>query len=176
MSTVTPPVALAAFAAAPIAGADPIRTGLVAAKIGLAGFLIPFVFAYHPAMLYKLQSVFAWLGAEGSRSGAMLGHESIGWGALLWIVTAFTVSLWLLSSALAGHERGPLHLGERTLRIATGLGMLVPVRAVALPAALLGFGLIILHRARHASPGAALPIRHEDKRAARARDTSEKRR
>ena len=41
MSTVTPPVALAAFAAAPIAGADPIRTGFAAARIGLAGFLTP---------------------------------------------------------------------------------------------------------------------------------------
>jgi TRAP-type uncharacterized transport system fused permease subunit len=51
MSTVTPPVALAAFAAAPIAGANPIQTGFEAARIGLAGFLIPFVFVYHPAVL-----------------------------------------------------------------------------------------------------------------------------
>jgi TRAP-type uncharacterized transport system fused permease subunit len=62
MSTVTPPVALAAFAAAPIAGADPIRTGFEAAKIALAGFLIPFVFVYHPAVLYKLQVLFEWFG------------------------------------------------------------------------------------------------------------------
>ncbi|MGB0824067.1 MAG: TRAP transporter permease, partial [Alphaproteobacteria bacterium] len=42
MSTVTPPVALAAFAAAPIAKADPIRTGWQASRLSVAGFLIPF--------------------------------------------------------------------------------------------------------------------------------------
>ena len=58
ISTVTPPVALAAFAAAPIAGAAPVRTGFDAACLSLAGFLIPFVFVYHPAVLYQLQNLF----------------------------------------------------------------------------------------------------------------------
>ena len=150
MSTVTPPVALAAFAAAPIAGADPIRTGFLAARIGLAGFLIPFVFAYHPAVLYKLQVVFAWFGAELSSSSAMLDPGTIGWGALLWIVVAFLVALWLLSSALAGHDRAPLGTGERLVRVAAGLGLLVPGYAVAVPAALVGTGAIFLHRVRSA--------------------------
>ncbi|MEO1689510.1 MAG: TRAP transporter fused permease subunit, partial [Pseudomonadota bacterium] len=77
MSTVTPPVALAAFAAAPIAGASPIATGVAAARIGLAGFLIPFVFAYHPALLYKLQVLFDWFGAEASSSSAMVSPHDI---------------------------------------------------------------------------------------------------
>ena len=64
ISTVTPPVALAAFAAAPIAGADPVRTGFEAARLALAGFLIPFVFVYHPAVLYKLQVLFEWFGGR----------------------------------------------------------------------------------------------------------------
>ena len=152
MSTVTPPVALAAFAAAPIAGADPVRTGLLAAKIGLAGFLIPFVFVYHPALLYKLQGVFAWFGAGATRSDAVLDPGTIGWDALLWIVAALTVALWLLSSALAGHEKGPLRPGERALRVVAGSGMLAPIHAVALPATAVGIGLIVLHRVRNASP------------------------
>ena len=157
MSTVTPPVALAAFAAARIAQADPLRTGVVAARIGLAGFVIPFVFVYHPAMLYKLQSVFTWLGAEIPASGTMLDPETIGWGALLWIVAAFPVALWLLSSALAGHEKGPLGVGERVLRIVAGSAMLVPLHAVAVPAVVVGTALIALHRVRIPSPGAAVP-------------------
>ena len=72
ISTVTPPVALAAFAAAPIAGADPMRTGFQAARLSLAGFLIPFVFVYHPAVLYKLQVMFAWFGEEVPTSKAMM--------------------------------------------------------------------------------------------------------
>ena len=74
MSTVTPPVALAAFAAAPIANANPIRTGFEAAKIALAGFLVPFVFVYHPAVLYKLQVLFEWFGGAVSESSMSSGH------------------------------------------------------------------------------------------------------
>ncbi len=50
-ANVTPPVALAAFAGAGIADGDPMRTGFQALKLSLAGFLIPFIFIYEPAML-----------------------------------------------------------------------------------------------------------------------------
>ncbi len=151
MSTVTPPVALAAFAAAPIAGADPIKTGFVAAKIGLAGFLIPFVFAYHPALLYKLQIFFDLFGSDVSRSSAMISPYDISWVSFFWIVAAFTLALWLMSSALAGHERAPLSTAERALRFALGIAMLIPNFTIALPAAAVGIGLILLHRTREGS-------------------------
>lgn len=151
MSTVTPPVALAAFAAAPIAGADPIKTGFVAAKIGLAGFLIPFVFAYHPALLYKLQIFFDLFGSDVSRSSAMISPYDISWVSFFWIVAAFTLALWLMSSALAGHERAPLSTAERALRFALGIAMLIPNFTIALPVAAVGIGLILLHRTREGS-------------------------
>ena len=153
MSTVTPPVALAAFAAAPIAGADPIRTGFAAARIGLAGFLLPFVFTYHPAVLYKLQSAFALFGAEVSTSAAMIHPSEISWAAFVWILFAFTFAMWLLSSALAGHDRGPLSLFDRAVRIAAGLLVLVPSVWVAAPAAAIGSALLAIHRYRHRMPG-----------------------
>ncbi len=159
MSTVTPPVALAAFAAAPIAGADPIRTGFAAARIGLAGFLLPFVFAYHPAVLYKLQSLFTLFGAEPSQSAAMIHPSDVSWAAFFWICLAFTVAMWLLSSALAGHDRGPLPLAERGARSAAGLLMLVPMIGVAAPAALLGAVLIGLDRMRHRAAGQTPAVR-----------------
>lgn len=50
-ANITPPVALAAFAGAGIAGGDPMRTGFQALKLSLAGFIVPFLFVYNPAML-----------------------------------------------------------------------------------------------------------------------------
>jgi len=52
LSAITPPVALAAFAAAPIAGANPMGIGMTAmGRLALIGFLTPFVFVYSPSML-----------------------------------------------------------------------------------------------------------------------------
>jgi len=51
LSAITPPVALAAFAAAPIAGARPMATALEASRLALPGFVIPFAFIYKPALL-----------------------------------------------------------------------------------------------------------------------------
>lgn len=50
-ANITPPVALAAFAGAGIAGGDPMKTGFQSLKLALAGFIIPFMFVYNPAML-----------------------------------------------------------------------------------------------------------------------------
>ncbi|MFW5695562.1 MAG: TRAP transporter permease [Alkalispirochaeta sp.] len=50
-ANITPPVALAAFAGAGISGGDPNRTGFIAMKLSLAGFLVPFLFAFAPELL-----------------------------------------------------------------------------------------------------------------------------
>ncbi len=158
MSTVTPPVALAAFAAAPIAGADPIRTGLEAARIALAGFLIPFVFVYHPAVLYKLQVLFEWFGGEAVSSRAMIDIATVTWGQLGWIVVAFTLAMWLISSGLAGFDRSHLKRIERVLRIVAGLLVLVPNTAIAAPAGLLGLALIGYGLRSAKKPTTTLPV------------------
>ena len=146
MSTVTPPVALAAFAAAPIAGADPVRTGFAAARLSIAGFLVPFVFVYHPAVLYRLQSLFAWFGGELPDSRAMVDVTSVGWGELGWIVLAFALSMWLLSSALAGYDRNRLVPVERVLRVVAGIAVLVPDTIVAAAGLAGAVALITVHR------------------------------
>lgn len=51
MADITPPVCLAAFTGAGIAGADPGKTGMTATKIALASYLLPFCFAYNPMLL-----------------------------------------------------------------------------------------------------------------------------
>ncbi|MGI3129665.1 TRAP transporter permease [Halopseudomonas pachastrellae] len=51
VSAITPPVALAAFAAAGISGANPMQTSVASFKIGLAAFIVPFMFFYNSALL-----------------------------------------------------------------------------------------------------------------------------
>ena len=152
MSTVTPPVALAAFAAAPIAGANPMITGMQAARLSLAGFLIPFVFVYHPAILYKLQMVFVWFGDDLPRSSAMIDVTTVTWFDLGWIVGAFAVAMWMLSTALTGYEKNKLYPVERVLRIVIGLLVLLPNMAIAVPALGGAIILIIAHRYLNGEP------------------------
>lgn len=146
ISTVTPPVALAAFAAAPIAGAPPLQTGFQAARLSLAGFIIPFIFVYHPAVIYKLQTLFEWFGEELPSNSAMIDITTVTWGELGWIIIAFILSMWLLSSALTGMEKYRLTLVERVLRTITGLTILVPEVYIAGTAFIFGIVLIVFHR------------------------------
>ena len=59
LADLTPPVCVAAYAAAGIAGSNPFRTGLTAFRLGLAKATVPFVFAYSPAMLIMVDG-FTW--------------------------------------------------------------------------------------------------------------------
>ena len=85
LSDLTPPDAVTAFAAANIAGSDMFATGIEAFRLGIAGFLVPFAFVYHPALLLKgdwsqiaVTSVFAAVSAVAlaSRSWGMGGVRS----------------------------------------------------------------------------------------------------
>ena len=146
ISTVTPPVALAAFAAAPIAGAPPLQTGFQAARLSLAGFIIPFIFVYHPAVIYKLQTLFVWFGEELPQSKAMIDITTVSWGDLGWIIFAFIISMWLLTSALTGMEKFRLTLIERILRGLAGIFVLFPSLSISGPALIAGLLLIVAHR------------------------------
>ncbi len=53
MSFLTPPVCLAVYAAASLAGADMMKTALQAIKLGIAAYIVPFLFAYHPSLLLR---------------------------------------------------------------------------------------------------------------------------
>jgi TRAP transporter 4TM/12TM fusion protein len=121
LSAVTPPVALAAFAAAPIAGAPPMETGMQALRMAIAGFIIPFVFVYHPSVLLVLEFDIA---------------------SFIWAVVAFALCTWCLASALTGYQSSPLGPLNRILRGVAGLLALVPHAVIAVPAALIAAALI----------------------------------
>ena len=82
-SAITPPVAVAAYAAAGIADANPNRVGFEAVRLGLVGFIVPFMFVLEPALLL-----------DGSISNiiisfvtALIGVVSLGIGIIGWFVT-----------------------------------------------------------------------------------------
>jgi TRAP transporter 4TM/12TM fusion protein len=53
LSAITPPVAIGAYAAAGLADANPMKTGFIAWRLGLAGFIVPFMFVYAPEILLE---------------------------------------------------------------------------------------------------------------------------
>ena len=77
LADITPPVALAAYAAAGIAGSNPFKTGNTAFRLGIAKALVPFVFVYSPALLLVADG-FTWWLFTITLIGAMLGIASLG--------------------------------------------------------------------------------------------------
>jgi TRAP transporter 4TM/12TM fusion protein len=77
LADITPPVALAAYAAAGIAGSNPFKTGNTAFRLGIAKALVPFVFVYSPALLL-ITDGFTWSAFFITLIGAMLGIASLG--------------------------------------------------------------------------------------------------
>lgn len=77
LADITPPVALAAYAAAGIAGSNPFQTGNTAFRLGIAKALVPFVFVYSPALLLVADG-FTWYAFTITLAGAMLGIGFLG--------------------------------------------------------------------------------------------------
>ena len=77
LADITPPVALAAYAASGIAGSNPFKTGNTAFRLGIAKALVPFVFVYSPALLL-IAGGFTWTEFSITLVGAMVGIASLG--------------------------------------------------------------------------------------------------
>ena len=125
MSMITPPVALAAFAAATITKEDPLRTGLAAMRVGWAAFIIPFVFVASPAVLFEG----SWVEIAQSFALSAIGITTITAG----IVGFFGRDLGM------GLRLGFVGLGALTLP----LGFLPDLGWIHLPAGLGALALII---------------------------------
>ncbi len=77
LADITPPVALAAYAAAGIAGSNPFKTGNTAFRLGIAKALVPFVFVYSPSLLLVADG-FTWSAFTITFIGALMGIGSMG--------------------------------------------------------------------------------------------------
>jgi TRAP-type uncharacterized transport system fused permease subunit len=105
-ANLTPPVALAAFAAAGGSGGDPVKTGFSAGKLALAGFIVPYMFVYSPQLLLVDASLLEGLRVTASAClGVLLigmaveGHLFTGMHILLRLV-AFTGALCQIDSGI----------------------------------------------------------------------------
>lgn len=136
-SAITPPVAVAAFAAASISQASPLRTAMEATRIGLVIFLLPFTFAFYPELL---------LVPEAGGSDA--------WYDMVSILLRLSLAVLLISSGLACHDRCRLSLAEAILRVGMAIAMLVTFPLVHWPAFFIGVALLVVHRQTSLKKGA----------------------
>ena len=120
-SSLTPPVAIAAYAAAPIAQANPLMTAFMSFRLGMAKFIIPFVFAFYPTILIIEQ--FSLL-------------------PFIWIVLRTCFCIWLFSSALSGYDRRKLSVVEIVVRFVAAFAMLATSPMIHVPAIVIGLVLI----------------------------------
>ncbi len=110
MSMITPPIALAAFAAATLTKADPMRTGFVAMRLGWVAYVVPFLFVLSPTLL-------------------LYGEP---WHVALNTLTA-TAGVYFITIAVVGYLTRPLNWVMRSLMTLAGMAAMVPD-------SLLGFG------------------------------------
>ena len=141
MSNITPPVALAAYAASGIARANPLSVGVKAFKLGLAGFLIPFAWIYGPQLImngsplqvaYAAATAFIGVLALGASLQGVIGSSTLGAFSRLCIAAAAVllvfpdvptdaVALIIIAAvAMAGVRRR--RAGAAKHKAASGLG------------------------------------------------------
>ncbi len=142
-SAITPPVAMAAFAASTITKADPMATGFSAVRSGIVMFAIPFVFAFYPEILLIDQALID----PSSPTGAPLpGYENgVSVGALLWLVARLLIALYLVASALAAHDAAPLSYAWIFIRLATAVAILMRPETVQYGALIFTAAMLAWH-------------------------------
>ncbi len=115
LADVTPPVALSAYAAASVFGTDPLRTGVYAARVALAKYLIGFFFLLTYAGTALLMV-------------PVLEHSPPreAWSLILWRVLAAAAGIVYLSASGVGYTRRPLRRWEAWALGLLGLGLLTP--------------------------------------------------
>lgn len=108
MADLTPPVALAAFAAASIAKAPAMKIGFKATQIAIAGFIIPFMAVYDPALMLQGDPTFA---------------------AVAYVTIKAMIAIFLWGAAAIGHLWSPLNLTERSVAAVSAAALVAAVPA-----------------------------------------------
>ena len=105
VADITPPVALAAYAGSAIAKSNPMKTGINATKLAIAAFIVPYIFAYNPSMLFV---------------------GNVEWYDVLLISVTALLGLFGIAAALNGHLYRKIPMVLRFALVAGGLGMMIP--------------------------------------------------
>ena len=148
----TPPVALAAYAGSGIAGSDPMKTGVTAFKLALAGFLVPYIYVYNPMLLF-------------------IDYEAL---PMIQAVCTALLGVFLLAMFTIGFFMAPMAWYMRIIAFAGALGLLIPGTMTdlgGLAVLIIMFAFQLAKKKRMKAAG--LPITVADKRALEAKTTAE---
>jgi TRAP-type uncharacterized transport system fused permease subunit len=132
LSSITPPVALASFAAAGMAQADPWKTSWIALKMGLATFIVPFMFYFSPILLWKGEPL-----------------------AILQAAVTGSIGVWFLAGSSEGWFGGRLAMPLRVLLFCAALGLLHPGTITDLIGLAIGVPIYLWQRLRKAGLSSA---------------------
>lgn len=111
VADITPPVALAAYAGSAIAKAPPMKTAFNATRLAIAAFVVPYIFAFSPEMLFEF--------AEGASTFSIIIE-------VIQIVATSLLGLFLIAAALNGFWKAPINPIVRAAMIIGGLCMMIP--------------------------------------------------
>ena len=149
-SAITPPVAIAAFAASTISKAEPLATGFAAVRAGIVVFTIPFVFAFYPELLLIEQAQIA-QSLDGSSSGKsyLPGYDgTVSLGPLSWLLFKLVVALYLVATALSKFDAKNISTVEVLARLILAVAILVKISEVSNIALLIAIAVLVLHQIR----------------------------
>jgi TRAP transporter 4TM/12TM fusion protein len=143
-SAITPPVAVAAFAAASITGAEPMRTGFAAVRVGIVMFTIPFVFAWYPELLLIQEAVTI---TDDSGQRALIDGYSgqADWGQLSMLLARLALALYLIASALSRFDKTAMSNYEVALRLLAAVLLLWKTPVVMFVGLALSAVILTLH-------------------------------
>lgn len=127
LSMITPPIALAAFAAASIGGAEQHKTGIAAFRFGWLSYFLPFFFIYKPGLLLETS-----------------------WPQSVYIFLSTILSLMLIAAAFLGHARHRLGLPTRAVWLVLGVAIMFPLdqlwfSAAEYSVAVIGLAVLLHH-------------------------------
>ncbi len=117
IADITPPVALAAFAASGVSGGEPLRTGVNSAKLAIAAFIIPYIFVYSPELM-------------------MIDTT---WTEVLWIIVTSLTGMIAIGAAMIGYWLRKAHWAERIVSLGAGIMLIYPEGSTDL----IGLGVFI---------------------------------
>ena len=125
VADITPPVALAAYAGSAIAKADPMKTGFNATKLAVAAFIVPYIFAFSPQMLFV---------------------DVTGTFQVVQICISALLGIFGVAAALNGFLYRPVPVLLRLLLAIGGLGMMIPGTASDIAGFVLVVGIVLYQR------------------------------
>jgi TRAP-type uncharacterized transport system fused permease subunit len=148
VSAITPPVALASFAAAGIAGSNPMQTGFHSLRLGIAKYILPFVFVYAPGMVFVgtlPEIVFAIVGGFAGIYALTITTEG-------WCISKVGWPLRILMGICA-----LLFFVPGLKMVVSGIDLNLPYWLTHLLAWTLLIGFTLTHRAKHHNPAKEVP-------------------